>query len=139
MLAVIGSTAAETIQLYGPAGSLKGALTDVAKAYEAASGNVVQAKFGASGLLKDEIVGGAKTDVFASANMEHPQALHDGKKSGAVLLFARNKLLCAGKAGPSRYRRNAARSDARPDDQTRQFDTQSRSVRRLCLRGLRQG
>jgi molybdate transport system substrate-binding protein len=84
---------ADTVQLYS-AGSLRGALTDVAKAYEAASGNTVQAKFGASGLLKDEIVGGAKPDVFASANMEHPQALHDAKKSGPVVLFARNRL-CA--------------------------------------------
>jgi molybdenum ABC transporter molybdate-binding protein len=93
ILAMIGPATAETIQIYA-AGSLKGALTDVAKAYEAASGNRVQAKFGASGLLKDEIAGGAKADVFASANMDHPQALHDAKKSGAVLLFARNRL-CA--------------------------------------------
>jgi ABC-type molybdate transport system substrate-binding protein len=45
-------------------------------------------------LLKDEIVAGAKTDVFASANMDHPQALAAAKKSGAVVLFARNQL-CA--------------------------------------------
>lgn len=84
---------ADTVQLYA-AGSLKLALTDVAKAYEAASGNKVEAKWGASGLLKNEIAAGAKTDVFASANMEHPQALHDAGKSGAVVLFTRNRL-CA--------------------------------------------
>jgi molybdate transport system substrate-binding protein len=84
---------AQTVQLYS-AGSLKGAMTDVAKAFESATGNFVQAKFGASGLLKDEIAGGAKTDLFTSANMEHPQALHDAGKSGAVVLFARNRL-CA--------------------------------------------
>ena len=98
MLAMTGPAAAETIQLYA-AGSLKAALTDVAKAFEAASGNTVQAKFGASGLLKDEIAGGAKADVFASANMEHPQALHDAKKSGPVVLFARNKLCALVKPG----------------------------------------
>jgi ABC-type molybdate transport system substrate-binding protein len=32
-------------------------------------------KFGASGLLKDEIKAGTQAEVFASANMEHPQAL----------------------------------------------------------------
>jgi hypothetical protein len=32
--------------------------------------------------------------VFASANMEHPQALSAAKKSGPVVLFARNRL-CA--------------------------------------------
>ena len=84
---------ADTIQL-SAAGSLRGALTDAAKAYEAASGNKVEVKWGASGLLKNEIAAGAKTDVFASANMEHPQALHDAGKSGPTVLFARNKL-CA--------------------------------------------
>jgi ABC-type molybdate transport system substrate-binding protein len=84
---------ADTVQLYA-AGSLRGALTEVAKAFEAATGNAVQAKYGASGLLKNEIANSAKTDVFASANMEHPQSLHQAGKGGAVVLFARNKL-CA--------------------------------------------
>ena len=93
-LAMTGNAVAEeTVQLFA-AGSLRGALTDVAKAFEAATGNTVQAKYGASGLLKDEIVAGAKTDVFASANMEHPQALAAAKKSGPVVLFTRNRL-CA--------------------------------------------
>ena len=96
ILAVIAMTvpaAAETVQLYA-AGSLKGALTDIAKAYEASTGNKVEAKYGPSGLLKNEITSGAQADVFASANMEHPQALHDEKRSGPVARFARNKL-CA--------------------------------------------
>ena len=84
---------ADTVQLYA-AGSLRGALTDVAKAFEAKTGDKVVAKFGASGLLKDEIAGGAAAQVFASANMEHPQALHDDGKSGPVVRFARNKM-CA--------------------------------------------
>jgi ABC-type molybdate transport system substrate-binding protein len=66
ILSMTGPAMAETIQLYA-AGSLRLALTDVAKAYEATSGNKVEAKWGASGLLKNEIVAGAKTDVFASA------------------------------------------------------------------------
>src|SRR6187401_1885842 len=57
------------------AGSLRGALTEVSQAFEISSALKVQAKFGASGLLRDEISGGAKAEVFASANMEHPQAL----------------------------------------------------------------
>jgi molybdenum ABC transporter molybdate-binding protein len=92
--AMTGSaTAAETITVYA-AGSLKGALSDLAESYESATGNTVSARYGASGLLKDEISKGAKPDVFASANMEHPQALHDENKSGPVIRFARNKL-CA--------------------------------------------
>jgi molybdate transport system substrate-binding protein len=89
---------ADTVQLYA-AGSLREALTDAAKAYEAASGSTVQAKFGASGTLKGEIAGGAKADVFASATMEHPQALHDAGKSGPVTRFVRNTLCALVKPG----------------------------------------
>jgi ABC-type molybdate transport system substrate-binding protein len=81
------------IRLYA-AGSLKGALADVTKAYEAAGGERVDATFGPSGLLKDEIAGGAKADVFASANMAHAQALHEARLSGPATCFARNRL-CA--------------------------------------------
>ena len=66
MMAVMtGSAAAETIQLYA-AGSLRSALTDIARAYERSTGNRIEAKYGPSGLLKNEISGGAKADVFAS-------------------------------------------------------------------------
>jgi molybdate transport system substrate-binding protein len=58
--------AEETVLLHA-AGSLRAALTDVATAFEATGLGKVQAKFGASGLLKDEIVAGAKAEVFASA------------------------------------------------------------------------
>ena len=95
ILAMMGPAAAETVQLYAAGSSrMREALTDAAKAYQAASGNIVQARFGASGTLKGEITGGAKADVFASANMEHPRALHDAGKGGPVVRFARNKL-CA--------------------------------------------
>ncbi len=87
------ATAEETVLLHA-AGSLRGALTEVAKDFEAAGIGKVQAKFGSSGILKNEIAAGAKAEVFASANMEHPQALVSEKRSGAVVLFARNRL-CA--------------------------------------------
>lgn len=85
---------AEDVVLLHAAGSLRGAMTDMAKSFEGANGGKVQAKFGASGTLKDEIVKGDKAEVFASANMEHPQALAEAKRSGPAVLFARNKL-CA--------------------------------------------
>ena len=87
------ATAEETVLLHA-AGSLRGALTEVAKDFEAAGLGKVQAKFGPSGLLKNEIAAGAAAEVFASANMEHPQALASEKRSGPVVLFARNRL-CA--------------------------------------------
>lgn len=96
--AIAMPASADTVQLYA-AGSLKAALSDVAKAYEAASGHKVEAKFGPSGLLKNELAGGAKADVFASANMTHPKALHDAGKSGPATLFTRNKLCALVKPG----------------------------------------
>jgi molybdate transport system substrate-binding protein len=87
------ATASDAVFLHA-AGSLRGALTEVSHVFEKSSHLKVRAKFGASGLLKDEIADGAKAEVFASANMEHPQALAEANKSGPVVLFARNKL-CA--------------------------------------------
>jgi molybdate transport system substrate-binding protein len=85
--------ASEPVLLHA-AGSLRSALTEVASAFEAASGQKVEARYGPSGTLKDEIAGGTRAEVFASANMEHPQALAAAGKSGPVVLFARNRL-CA--------------------------------------------
>jgi ABC-type molybdate transport system substrate-binding protein len=48
--------------------------------------------FGASGLLKDRIMAGASPQVFASANMEHPEALVAAGKAAHVAAFARNTL-----------------------------------------------
>jgi molybdate transport system substrate-binding protein len=77
------------------AGSLRAALTDIAGAFEAAEpGRRVRLNFGASGLLKDRLVAGERADVFASANMEHPQALADAGRAAPAQRFARNRL-CA--------------------------------------------
>ena len=77
------------------AGSLRAALTDSAAAFEATwPGVKVKLTFGASGLLKDRIVGGEATDVFASANMSHPEALAAAGRAGPVQRFARNAM-CA--------------------------------------------
>lgn len=92
--------AADPVLLHA-AGSLRPALTEIGKAFEAANAIPVQAKFGASGLLKDEIAAGARAEVFASANMEHPLALAAAKRSGPVVLFARNKLCALVRSGLS--------------------------------------
>ena len=51
-------------------------------------------KFGPSGLLRKAIEEGEKPDVFASANMAHPEKLSTIKWGSPVVLFARNQL-CA--------------------------------------------
>ena len=43
-------------------------------------------------MLKDEIAGGARAEVFAYANMDHPQALALSKRGGPMILFVGNKL-----------------------------------------------
>ncbi len=81
------------------AGSLRGALTDVSAAFSQAHGNPVTARYGASGLLRDAINGGEKAEVFASANMGHPQSLQKAGKAGPVVLFARNELCAFARPG----------------------------------------
>jgi molybdate transport system substrate-binding protein len=95
---IVPARAEEPVLLHA-AGSLRATLTEVAAAFEAATGVKVQAKFGPSGVLKDEIAGGARAEVFASANMEHPQALANAKRSGPVVLFARNRLCALARPG----------------------------------------
>jgi ABC-type molybdate transport system substrate-binding protein len=75
------------------AGSLRAALTDVSRAFEQDRPAVkVNMTFGASGLLKDRIVAGESPQIFASANMAHPEALVAAGRASAVSAFARNAL-----------------------------------------------
>ena len=90
--------AAEPVLLHA-AGSLRGALNEVAAAYEKSTGIKVTAKYGASGTLRDAIAGGERAEVFASANMEHPLTLAKAGKSGPVVLFARNQLCALARPG----------------------------------------
>jgi len=76
------------------AGSLRAALLDIAEAFQEQTGIPVLPQFGASGLLKDRLARGEAGEVFASANLEHPQALTRAGLAGPAVLFARNEL-CA--------------------------------------------
>ena len=77
------------------AGSLRAALSDAAQSWQVAEPNArVRFTFGASGLLKDRLAGGEHADVFASANLEHPQALAAAGRAALPKPFARNQL-CA--------------------------------------------
>jgi ABC-type molybdate transport system substrate-binding protein len=87
------SAADQPLHLYA-AGSLKAALGDVAADYTETYGTPVETTFGASGLLRERIEKGEAAEVFASANMKHPQTLMQAGRGGPVVLFARNKL-CA--------------------------------------------
>ncbi|WP_310734547.1 extracellular solute-binding protein [Azohydromonas caseinilytica] len=91
-------TPSEVVTVYA-AGSLRAALTEAARAFESRSGARVALNFGASGLLKDKLLGGERADLFASANMEHPQALAAAGRARAVEPFARNALCLLGAPG----------------------------------------
>ena len=77
------------------AGSLRAPLVDLAKEWQADHPNdEVRFVFGASGLLKERLTKGDHADLFASANMEHPQALHEAGLARPVQRFAMNSM-CA--------------------------------------------
>ena len=78
MVLTSSADASEPVVLYA-AGSLRGALTEVAEAFAADAGIKVEAKYGPSGTLRDEISAGSRAQVFASANMDHPQSLAAAK------------------------------------------------------------
>lgn len=59
------------VTLYG-AGSLRGSLSEVADAFTQEYGISVNREFGPSGLLRERLENGEKTDVFASADIGNP-------------------------------------------------------------------
>lgn len=74
------------------AGSLRAPLTEIAREFQQRTGHEVLLTFGASGLLHDRIAAGAQADVFASANVEHPQSLVSSGWTDRVQPFARNSM-----------------------------------------------
>ena len=96
LLAASGLTMAQSSDLtVFAAGSLRAPLTRIAQDFEGSpGGHKVKLVFGASGLLRDRLQKGESADVFASANMEHPQALATVGRAESVVRFARNAL-CA--------------------------------------------
>jgi len=101
LMLISASAQAETIHLYA-AGSLRAALTEVARAFEAEGGgqHKVETTFGASGLLRERIEAGAPAHVFASADTGHPERLAEqGLAATPVRVFARNELCALARDG----------------------------------------
>ena len=76
------------------AGSLTGAMTAIAQLYTQKTGQKIEAQFGPAGLLRERIENGEQADIFASANMEHPQALADKGLATQPVVLLRTRL-CA--------------------------------------------
>lgn len=80
-----------TVTLYA-AGSLRGALTDVANAFTQQYGIPVRTEFASSGSLRERLENGEQADVFASADTGNAIALNQKNLSGSVLNFTSNPL-----------------------------------------------
>lgn len=100
----LAAAGAASAQSSGPvllhaAGSLRGVLSEVVQDFERESGVKVTASFGPSGVLRDRIAAGAPAHLFASANMEHPQALATAGRAAPPRAFARNSLCVLARPG----------------------------------------
>ncbi|MFD2741561.1 molybdate ABC transporter substrate-binding protein [Sulfitobacter aestuarii] len=90
--------AAEPVQLHA-AGSLKAAMGGLAGSFTGQTARPVETHFAPSGLLRERIEGGEAAQVFASANMRHPQKLASEGRAAPVVLFARNRLCALAQPG----------------------------------------
>lgn len=81
------------------AGSLRASFEQAAAAFERLREGHVTLAFGPSGLLRDRIANGELTDVFASANMEHPQSLVRAGKAAHTQSFATNRMCVLARPG----------------------------------------
>lgn len=74
------------------AGSLRGVFSEICTAFSATTGIPVQGEFGGSGSLRERIEEGAEFDLFASADMGHPQKLVAAGRAKDVVRFTGNRL-----------------------------------------------
>jgi molybdenum ABC transporter molybdate-binding protein len=74
------------------AGSLRDAMTELGEAYRQESGVGIAASYGPSGKLRENIQQGRQVDVFASAAVEHTDALAAKKLLSRSVIFAYNDL-----------------------------------------------
>ena len=91
-----GTTAAGARTLtVSAASSLKGAFTEIGKAFDAANNCTTTFNFDAAGTLQKQIEGGAPVDVFASAAKKQVKALTDANLAdpASVKVFASNEIV----------------------------------------------
>jgi molybdate transport system substrate-binding protein len=93
LLAVGPASAADELVLYG-AGSLREAMTQIARDFQQRGGAPVRLEFGPSGMMRERIEARERVDLFASADMGHPLRLEKQGQAIAVAMFARNTV-CA--------------------------------------------
>lgn len=85
------------IQIYC-AGSLREVMLEIGDRFQTQYGSKINVTAGPSGMLRERIETGDRPDVFASANLEHPQKLATSGLAGPAVTFVRNKLCVISKA-----------------------------------------
>ncbi len=98
IVAVAGAARAQSVDLVA-AGSLNLALSQVADAFTAKTGVKVTQTYMPSGTLRQQIEGGLRPDVFASADTANPQTLEQEGLAGPVWVFARNQVVAVVRSG----------------------------------------
>jgi molybdate transport system substrate-binding protein len=73
-------------------------MPEIAAAFEKETGVAVSLEFGPAGLLRERIEAGEPFDLFASANMAHPQRLVSIGLAKEPVRFARNRLVLLARA-----------------------------------------
>jgi molybdenum ABC transporter molybdate-binding protein len=96
LLSAPAFAAEPTVDVYA-AGSLRDAMTAVAKAFEKSTGIAVKTTFGPSGVLRERIEKGERPDMLASADFSSPQTLAKAGLAWQTVLFTRNKLCATGR------------------------------------------
>lgn len=74
------------------AGSLRKALSPHLTQFSQQFGVNIHVQFGPAGLLREQIERGASWDLFASANLQHPQKLQEQGLAKSIMPFLRNRL-----------------------------------------------
>src|SRR5262249_40389531 len=85
----IGGARADELRVLA-AGSRREAIGEIGDRYTQATGTAVAADFSSSGLLRERIETGEKTDLFASADMGNPLKLLADGRAVRVDMFTRN-------------------------------------------------
>jgi molybdate transport system substrate-binding protein len=88
------------------AGSMRHAFPAIIAAFGQATGIVVSLSLGPAGLLRERIEAGETFDLFASANMTHPQRLASLGITEEAVCFARNRLCVLARADLGLTREN---------------------------------
>jgi molybdenum ABC transporter molybdate-binding protein len=96
------------------AGSLRQAMTELLAAWRDAGGAAVEARYGPSGLLRKDIEAGRAVDVFASASLEHTDALARQGLLGTPQVFAHNDLCVVSRPDAGLHAGNLLEALGRP-------------------------